>query len=56
MLAPVLTNASRSGGRIVLSGVLKEQSEDVMNTYQQWFNMQISGEQEGWVILTGNKK
>ena len=56
MLAPILTNACRSGGRIVLSGVLQEQAQEVVQAYQQWFNMQISGEQEGWVLLTGSKK
>jgi ribosomal protein L11 methyltransferase len=56
ILAPILMSACRSGGRIVLSGVLREQAEEVMMTYQQWFNMQISGEQDGWVLLTGGKK
>ncbi len=55
ILAPILMSACQSGGRIVLSGVLQEQAEEVMIVYQQWFNMRISGEQDGWVLLTGDK-
>ena len=56
ILAPILMNACRSGGRIVLSGILNEQAKEVMAVYQQYFIMQISGEQDGWVLLTGRKK
>jgi ribosomal protein L11 methyltransferase len=38
MLAPLLAGATRQGGRIVLSGVLSEQAEDVMRVYAQWFD------------------
>lgn len=55
MLAPILMHATRSGGQIVLSGILKEQATEVMATYQQCFNMQVEEEQEGWVLLTGTK-
>jgi ribosomal protein L11 methyltransferase len=44
---------TRKGGKIALSGILKDQSEEVEKIYQQWFKMQISGEREGWVLLTG---
>ncbi len=55
MLAPILANAARSGGRIILSGILEAQADEVISTYRQWFNMQIAEEQEGWVLLTGTK-
>lgn len=56
LLAPILASAVQSGGHIVLSGILQEQADEVMGTYRQWFEMQVSGEQDGWVLLTGNKK
>ena len=56
LLAPLLAQIVRPHGHIVLSGILKEQAEEVRSTYQQWFNMSIAGEQEGWVLLTGRKK
>ncbi|MCP5291078.1 MAG: 50S ribosomal protein L11 methyltransferase [Burkholderiales bacterium] len=56
MLAPVLAQATRGGGRIVLSGILQEQSQDVQAAYQSWFEMQATQSQDGWVLLTGVKK
>ena len=56
MLAPVLAQAVRQQGHIVLSGILKEQAEEVRNVYQQWLDMRIADEQEGWVLLTGIKR
>ena len=56
MLAPILSGATREGGRIALSGILVEQAEEVKQVYRQWFEMHIAREQEGWVLLTGTKK
>lgn len=56
VLAPLLMSMTRKGGKIALSGILKDQSEEVEKIYQQWFKMQISGEREGWVLLTGIRK
>ncbi|QOJ22813.1 MAG: 50S ribosomal protein L11 methyltransferase [Gammaproteobacteria bacterium] len=56
LLAPVLMQMVRQQGHIALSGILKEQAEEVCATYQQWFDMRIAGEQEGWVLLTGIKR
>ncbi|MBS0423482.1 MAG: 50S ribosomal protein L11 methyltransferase [Proteobacteria bacterium] len=56
LLAPLLSQIVRPHGHIVLSGILKEQAEEVRDTYQRWFNMSIDGEQEGWVLLTGSKR
>lgn len=56
ILAPILAQAVRKQGHIGLSGILKEQAEEVRNIYQQWFDMRIASEQEGWVLLTGIKR
>jgi len=56
VLAPILTQATRQGGVIVLSGILKNQAEEVNRAYQQWFDMTAPIEQDGWVLLTGIKK
>jgi ribosomal protein L11 methyltransferase len=55
-LAPLLAGTTKSGGRIVLSGVLGEQAEDVMRIYAQWFNMQAAVVEDGWACLSGIKK
>jgi len=56
ILAPILVQAVRKGGYIVLSGILQEQGEDVRRVYQHWFDIHIANEQEGWVLLTGIKR
>lgn len=56
ILAPLLMQIARKHGHIVLSGILKGQAEEVKAVYQQWFDMSIAGEQEGWVLLTGSKR
>ena len=56
ILAPLLMQIVRKHGHIVLSGILKEQAEEVKAVYQQWFDMRIAREQEGWVLLTGIKR
>lgn len=53
VLAPLL--ASR-GARIALSGILEAQAGEVMRAYQPWFDQKISGREEGWVLLTGEKR
>jgi len=56
MLAPLLMRASKSNGRIVLSGILAEQAKEVEQVYQQWFKMHLAREQGGWALLIGIRK
>jgi len=56
LLAPLLANATRQGGQIVLSGILEEQAQDVMNIYQQWFDLNTPIFEDGWACLSGRKR
>ncbi|HQR51551.1 MAG TPA: 50S ribosomal protein L11 methyltransferase [Methylophilaceae bacterium] len=56
VLAPALAGYCRHGGRIVLSGILREQAEDVSATYAAWFDMHAPVVMENWVLLTGTKR
>jgi len=56
VLAPALVNKMKVGGRIVLSGVLARQAEEVIATYSQWLQLSIWKESEGWVCLHGTLK
>jgi len=56
MLAPLLANATRQGGQIVLSGILEEQAQEVMNIYRQWFELDAPIFEEGWACLSGRKR
>ncbi|HCI13011.1 MAG: ribosomal protein L11 methyltransferase [Gallionellales bacterium GWA2_60_142] len=56
MLAPLLANAAKPGGRIVLSGILQEQAQDVMDIYAQWFDLNLPVFEDGWSCLSGTKR
>lgn len=56
VLAPALASHCKSGGRIALSGILREQAEEVSAIYGEWFEMNPPQPLENWVLLTGRKK
>lgn len=55
-LAPLLASATKPSGRIVLSGILAEQADDVMRIYAQWFDLAPAVLEDGWCCLSGIKK
>jgi ribosomal protein L11 methyltransferase len=55
MLAPALAHRVKRGGRIVLSGILVDQADDVIDAYRRWFNIGIWQTDEGWVALEGRR-
>lgn len=55
-MAPLLASKVRMGGRLVLSGILAEQADEVMAIYQQWFVFDPPASDEGWVRLVGTRK
>lgn len=55
-LAPLLTSRVRRGGRLVLSGILAEQAEDVMDVYRPAFDFDPPAADEGWVRLSGTRR
>jgi ribosomal protein L11 methyltransferase len=56
VLAPALAKSCKAGGKIALSGILKEQAADVSAIYAEWFDMQAPQYMDAWVLLTGTKK
>ena len=56
MLAPLLAKSTRQGGQIVLSGILEEQAQGMMNIYQQWFDLNAPIFEDGWSCLSGRKR
>ncbi len=56
MLGEMLAGRTRSGGRIVLSGILEEQVEEMNGIYSQWFDMQDADIHDGWACLSGAKR
>lgn len=55
VLAPLLCGLTRSGGRIALSGILAAQTDMVRAAYRPAFELEVAGEREGWVLLTGTR-
>ncbi len=57
-LAPTIASLVRSpGGEIGLSGVLVSQARAVLEAYSEFFDhLQVSGEEGGWVLVTGMRK
>ena len=55
-MAPLLAGRVRTGGQLVLSGILAEQAEDVMVVYRDWFDFEPPEIDEGWVRLAGVKQ
>lgn len=56
MLAPLLAGATRTGGCLVLSGILEEQAGEVMEIYSQAFDLEPPVMEDGWACLTGVKR
>ena len=56
VLAPALARACKQHGRIALSGILREQTEQVSGIYAEWFDMNPPEFMDSWVLLTGTKK
>ena len=55
LLAPLLACRARPGGRIVLSGILDTQVEQVAAAYAPWFRIAAWGSAEGWTALAGTR-
>ena len=56
MLGEMLAARTKQGGRIVLSGLLDEQVEELSDIYNQWFDIEPAEIEEGWARLSGVKR
>ncbi len=55
-LAPYFADLTLANGKIVLSGILAEQADDVLAAYQTNFDIQIWKQQGDWICLAGTRK
>lgn len=53
LMAPMLAGRIKPGGRLVLSGVLATQVEEVAAAYAPFLTLTVWAEHEGWVALAG---
>ena len=54
-LAGKLAEMVTPGGKILLSGILDQQKDEIQSAYQSFFNLHPSGASEGWVSITGTR-
>ncbi len=55
-LAPTLAKHTKTGGDIILSGILREQADSVATAYDHFFKMDGPVFEEDWTLLHGTKK
>lgn len=56
VLAPLLAERTRPGGKIVLAGILDAQTRAVSEAYRPWFDLTVTYRREGWACLAGGRK
>ncbi len=56
MLGELLASHVKTGGKIVLSGILAEQAEELSAIYAKWFDMDAAVFDESWTRLSGTKR
>ena len=55
-LAPTISAHVRPGGRLVLSGILAEQAEEVRAAYAELFELDPTAVQDSWVRISGVRR
>ena len=55
-LAPQLATLVRPGGRIALSGILAEQTEDILAAYRDAFELDPVADRDGWIRVSGTRR
>jgi len=55
VLAPLLCSHVRSGGHLVLAGILARQADELKSAYAPWVALEVSDEEDGWILMTARK-
>ncbi len=55
-LAPNIARQVKLGGAIILSGILEDQAEQIIEAYEQWFEPLTLKEKEGWILAHGLRR
>jgi ribosomal protein L11 methyltransferase len=53
VLAPLIARVTRPGGMIVLSGILRQQADDVVRAYAPWARLAVFRCEQEWACLAG---
>ncbi len=55
-LAPQLTRLVKPGGLIALSGILSEQTADILAAYRSDFDLDPVAKRDGWIRISGRRR
>ena len=55
-LSKQFSNLTKPMGRLVLSGILEEQTNSVIQHYKRWFEIDEPQEKDGWVLISGTRR
>jgi ribosomal protein L11 methyltransferase len=55
-IAAGIAPRARTGGALVLAGMLARQSDEVARAYRPWFDIGPVAEREGWTLLVGRRR
>lgn len=53
VLAPAIASHIKPGGRLAMAGILPPQVSRITDAYAPWIDVSVSGERDGWVLMTG---
>lgn len=56
LLAPLLCGHVAAGGDLVLAGILERQADELKAAYAPWCTLDVSDQEEGWILMTARKK
>lgn len=52
LLAPLLCAHVAPGGSLVLAGILARQADELKAAYAQWCVLEVTDEEDGWILMT----
>ena len=52
MLAPLLWSCVAPGGHLVLSGILAQQAEELIEAYAPYGELSVTDQEDGWILMT----
>jgi len=55
LLAPLLCGHVADGGDLVLAGILERQADELKQAYAPWLALEVSDQEDGWILMTGTK-
>ena len=55
VLAPLLCAQLAADGTLVLAGILERQAEALRDAYAPYLRLEVSDDEEGWILMTGRR-